>query len=165
MQNSGFSRFLLGFVLCAFLAVSVAPALAQTDSPPPEGLKLAKIMARKQLTAFLQAILANNENMKLLSADKGPDEIEPIVKDEIEKTVELHGPQWEVNLANSYEGLLTTQEMKELADRDAKKETVEKFKSIQNKAGEKMKAISMPLLQQAANETLNNIAARAEKLP
>lgn len=166
MNKTSLTRALLAFALCFSMAFAAMPAQAQEAAKPSaEAVKLASLMARLQLEKFLEATIKDNESMKLLAADKGEEEVAPIVKEEIANAVKLHGTQWEENLALSYQDYLTKPELAALAARKPDKPTLEKFKAIQEKVGTKMKALSMPLLQQAANETLEKIVGRAEKLP
>jgi hypothetical protein len=157
--------FALSFVFLFFISAVPLPAHAQDAEPGPGAKAFAKLMGRPQLADFILHIASATKVIKDVSKAKGVAPVKAILVDEGKKALVKYGDSWETNLAYAYTGLLTDDEMKQLAASNPPKATVDKLRGVQNDAGRKMKERSEALLKTILVEVVKNTYDRAAKLP
>jgi len=147
------------------LSLFVATGAARADNVSPEALRFAKVMSDKLLQEKLQESLKSTSILQGLAASKGIAALKPIYREEVDASVAKYGFDWQVRLANAYQGLLTPQEMKALTDQRADKATVEKLVQVNDEASARMETSVQDLMKKMTDDTLTRIYTRASQLP
>ncbi len=142
------------FAFLMFVLLAPAICLAQSPAVSAEATKLAAKIAVPQMTDMIRGAIIPTKTMGMIVKEKGKDWATKSMATEIPKAVKKYGPQWQNNLALSYDEYLNQADLVDLNTGKPSQATMKKFMGLQSKIGAKMQGRSQDLLKKASVEVL-----------
>ncbi len=145
----------LAFLMFVLLAPAIC--LAQVPAVSAEASKLAAKIAAPQMTDMIRGAIIPTKTMGMIVKEKGKDWATKSMATEIPKVVKKYGPEWQNNLALSYDAFLSQPDLVDLNTGQPSQATMKKFMEFQPKIGAKMQGMSQDLLKKASVEVLSTM--------
>jgi len=131
-------------------------ALAEDDAAPTSvAVEFARSMrAHDQLRLMLKGVAENTVTIKGLVAAHGREQVEPVLKDEIERVASSHDDEWTRNLALCYQTRFSEDELRVLTTDKQSSAYGQKLRNEMPAVGEAMQTRSQGLLTIAAQDVV-----------
>lgn len=150
-------RILLASVLAGWMALASAQPASDAALQMVRSLQLGA-----NLTAMTVRLAPRTQTWQAAVANVGAKKADELLRAEIAVVVPKYQQQWDMNLAAAWAPLMTSDELRSMAQLKQSSPYAQKFGRLQNEAGASMRLASEPLLAKVLGEIMNGVFAKSQ---
>jgi hypothetical protein len=152
--SSQFSSFLRVSIACVMI---VLPSLVLGQSEESALRMVKALRLGENLEGMTYQFAKVTTTYRGIEARLGPQQADTLLRAEIAVVAPKHQEQWNKNLAQAWQPLMTPEEIDSIITQKQQSPYASKFMSLQDKAGTTMKANSEPWLKTVLAEVLTGV--------